>query len=57
VNIELDAVRGRVFYDPQAETDCANSNPIRELTGPATALPGPERKTGEEIHRALFSAQ
>ena len=57
MNIEHDAVHGRLFSHPQAEADCANSNPIRELTGPATTLPGPQGQTGEEIHRALFSTQ
>ncbi|MDI9916847.1 hypothetical protein [Rhodococcus sp. IEGM 1379] len=46
-----------LFYDPQAEVGQAETRSDGAPVGAITALANPESKTGEEIHRALFSAQ
>ncbi|SEC60619.1 hypothetical protein SAMN04490220_2090 [Rhodococcus jostii] len=46
-----------LFYDPRAEVGQAKTRPDGALAGSVTAAANPENKTGEEIHRVLFSAQ
>ncbi|WP_009476105.1 hypothetical protein [Rhodococcus sp. JVH1] len=46
-----------LFYDPQAEIGQATTRPDGALAGSVTPAANPESKTGEEIHRMLFSAQ
>jgi hypothetical protein len=46
-----------LFHDPQAEIGQPKTRPDGAPAGSATAAANPESKTGEEIHRVLFSAQ
>ena len=45
-----------LFHDPRAEVGQAKIRPDGAPAGSITAAK-PESKTGEEIHRILFSAQ
>ncbi|PTR18508.1 hypothetical protein C8K36_1253 [Rhodococcus sp. OK519] len=50
-------VNGVLFSNPRASVGPENNEPARAVAGSTTALLTPQRKTSEEIHRALFSAQ
>lgn len=47
----------RLFHDPQAEVSQPENKPATPRLASVTVLSNPEGKTGEEIHRTLFSAQ
>ncbi|MDV6271820.1 hypothetical protein [Rhodococcus globerulus] len=47
----------RLFYDPQAEVSQPENKSATSEPVSITVLSNPEGKTGEEIHRTLFSAQ
>lgn len=46
----------RLFYDPQAEVSQPEGTPATSRPASIAVLSNPEGKTGEEIHRILFSA-
>ncbi|MDV6271319.1 hypothetical protein [Rhodococcus globerulus] len=46
----------RLFYDPQGEVSQPENRPVPPRSASIAVLSNPEGKTGEEIHRILFSA-